>query len=227
MKGLRDFADPMCESLQGFASRASNVATVAINPDQPAVLLLPQGQVLTHGDALHLVDHARSLLQPRNGDERVALLPMCDVMERVLGLYLSLDVGAISNYLESPDTAVENLQEVQPTLLGTDPQVWQLLYGRVSAAAENATHLQRSLYRWAIGSDGGPLQRLLVLNAVRRELGLSRLRRAYIGAGSLPSEIEQWAHALGIEVRQLDARATRGATVDARYRALMAEAYGT
>jgi long-chain acyl-CoA synthetase len=225
MKGLRDFADPMCESLQNFSSRTGNAATVAVGLDHPAVLL-PQGQVLTHGDALHLVEHARSLLQPRKGDERVALLPMSDAVERVLGLYLSLDVGAISNYLESPETVVENLQEVQPTLLGTDPRIWQLLYDRVCDAAENATSLQRSLYRWATASSGGPLARLLVLNAVRREIGLGRLHRAYIGTGSLPAEIMRWTTVLGIELKQIDGQTSSGAAAGARYRAHMQEAYG-
>ncbi len=118
MKGLRDFADPICQSLQDFVAHGGDAAPAVVTQDQPAVLLLPGMRVLTHGDAMHVVEHARSVLQPRSGDERLALLPMCHALER-LGLYLSLDACAISNYLESPDTVVENLQEVQPTLLGT------------------------------------------------------------------------------------------------------------
>lgn len=227
MKGLRDFADPMCQSLQRFVSTDSAPVSRTITEDQPAVLLFPQLRVLTHGDALHMVAHACSLLKPVAGDERLALLPMCHAMERVLGLYLSLEVRAISNYLESPDTVIENLQEVQPTLLGTDPAIWQLLYSRATTAANAATPLQRSLYRWAIGSGGGPLARMCVLNSVRRELGLRRLRRAYIGLAPLSLEIEQWARALGINIQQIDGQASQGMPVDARYRALMEEAYGT
>jgi long-chain acyl-CoA synthetase len=222
MKGLRDFADPMCESLQDFVSRGGD-ATPAVAQDQPAVLLFPGMRVLTHGDALHVVEHARALLQPRAHDERLALLPMCHALER-LGLYLSLDARAISNYLESPDTVVENLQEVQPTLLGTDIAAWQLLYDRATRPADAATPLQRHLYRWAISS-GGMFARLLVLNAVRRELGLSRLRHAYTGATTLPSEIERWTASLGITVQHISGQTIQGAGGDARYSALMEEAY--
>jgi long-chain acyl-CoA synthetase len=227
MKGLREFGDPMCESLQSFLTDGAAGQLPAVSAGHPAILLLPQGQVLTHGDALHLVAHARAQLQPRTGDERLALLPMCHVMEHVLGLYLSLDARAISNYLESPDTVVENLQEVQPTLLGTDAQVWQRLYRRVTAAAEGATRVQRALYRLAIRSGGGSLARLAVLRAVRRELGLARLRLAYIGAERLPPEITQWTAALGIAVQQIDGQSSRDVAGGARYRALMEEAYGT
>ena len=222
MKGLRDFADPMCQSLQDFVAHEGHSAA-AITPDQPAVLLLPGMRVLTHDDAMHVVEHARSVLQPRAGDERLALLPMCHALER-LGLYLSLDTCAISNYLESPDTVVENLQEVQPTLLGTDVATWQLLYDRATRAADAATPLQRNLYRWAIAS-GGALAKFFVLDAVRRELGLGRLRHAYTGAVALPPEIERWAAALGITVQYVNGQTTQGSTGDARYRALMEEAY--
>lgn len=241
MKGLRDFADPMCESLSAFVARGNSAdsewdaGVAAISADQPAVLLLPRSgpsQTLTHGDALHLIANARSMLAVRAGDERLALLPMCHVMERVLGLYLSLSAGVISNYLENPDTAMENLQEVQPTVLATDPRIWQQLHARISNSAAAATHMQRALYRLAVsaGARGGPLgalARLCVLNAVKREIGLSRLRVAYISAAPLAPEIERWAIALGIDIQRINGKATRGVALDARYQALMEEAYGT
>jgi long-chain acyl-CoA synthetase len=176
--------------------------------------------------------NARAMLPLNPGDERLALLPMCQVMERVLGLYLSLDAGVISNYLENPDTVVENLQEVQPTVLATDPQIWQLLYTRTTNAAAGATSLQKLLYRSAISvAAGGGLTalvaRIVVLRAVRRELGLTRLRCAYTGAGQLQPEIDSWATALGINIHHIDGQATRGVALDARYQALMEEAYGT
>jgi long-chain acyl-CoA synthetase len=240
MKGLRDFADPMCESLHSFIARAANDAdwdagVAAIDAGQPAVLLLPRtgaSRTLTHGDVLHLIANARSLLPLRAGDERLALLPMCHMMERVLGLYVSLDARVISNYLENPDTAIENLQEVQPTVLATDPRIWELLHARISNAAAGATPMQRMLYRAAIaaGARGGVaamLMRFCVLRAVLRELGLRRLRLAYIGGTRLAPEIERWVGSLGITLQPIDGQATRGVALDARYQALMREAYGT
>jgi long-chain acyl-CoA synthetase len=237
MKGLRDFADPMCESLQAFTARSAGdgAPAAAIVPDQPAALLLPRNgasRTLTHGDALHLVANARSLLALRAGDERLALLPMCHMMERVLGLYLSLDARVVSNYMENPDTAIENLQEVQPTVLATDARIWRLLYDRITNAAGGATHLQRVLYRWAIaagarGGGGALLARFGVLRAVRREIGLSRLRCAYISGTALSPDIARWASALGIAIQPIDGQARQGAALDERYQALMQEAYGT
>jgi long-chain acyl-CoA synthetase len=109
MKGLRDFSDPLCESFAVFTARGRDTnaepAIAAIAADRPAILLLPhdgatgKGRTLTHGDALHLVASAQALLGVRAGEERLALLPMCHAMERILGLYLALDARVVSNYL--------------------------------------------------------------------------------------------------------------------------------
>ena len=189
--------------------------------------------MLTHGDALHLIANARSLLPLRAGDERLALLPMCHVMERVLGLYLALDARVVSNYLENPDTVIENLQEVQPTVLGHRSRRSGNCCTRAASKRgrrrhANAAHaVSRGDRRGSARRRCGMLARLCVLRAVRRELGLSRLRRAYIGARLLPPDIERWAAALGITIQHIDGQATRGVALDARYRALMQEAYGT
>jgi long-chain acyl-CoA synthetase len=248
MKGLRDFVDPMCESFETFVARGSEYdrthpadwdrGLAAITGEQAAILLIPlgaqggKGRLLTHSDVLHLVANARSLLGAKRGDERLALLPMCHAMERVFGLYVALQARVVSNYLESTDTELENLQELQPTLLGTDLGLWQRLHARVTAAAAGATRMQGALYRTAIAAarHGGlqaKLARWFVLRAVRRELGLARLRLAYLGGEPLTPELEGWVLALGVTVQPMDSQTTRGATVDARYRALIQEAYGT
>lgn len=235
MKGLRDFADPMCASLKAFVDPDLKAAPVAIAAEQPAVLLVRDGnlQTLRHGETMSLIADARSKLPLHPNDERLALLPMSEVVERILGLYLSLEARVISNYLENPDTAVENLQELQPTVLATDARIWQMLCDRIEVAAANATRLQRMLYRWAITAavNRGPsawLARATVLRAVKREIGLGRLRVAYAGGARLSPESERWTAALGINLRYVDGKATQGIALDEqRYQALKEAAYGT
>ncbi len=216
MKGLREFHDPQCFSLDGFVVTDGTPAPVAAPPipDDPALIVFPRGpssgigHTLTHGDVMHMVIGAQAQLGMREGDERLAVLPMSDITERVLGLYVALNAGAISNYLENPETAVENLQQLQPTVFGANAEAWERLHARITAAAEGATGLQRALYRWAIaageaGGVAGWLADLLILRPVRRELGMSRLRLAYIGNADLPNEVSRWARVLGIPVRSV------------------------
>jgi long-chain acyl-CoA synthetase len=235
MKGLRDFADAMCVSLQEFVISDPVGDLPTITSEKPAVLLTRDGnqQTLTHAEAIALINDARGSLPLGPGDERLALLPMSDVMERVLGLYLSLEARIVSNYLENPDTAVKNLQEVQPTVLATDARIWQMLHDRIETAAVAATPLQRMLYRWAIATaarrgTSARLARATVLHAVKREIGLGRLRVAYAGATKLAPETERWAAALGIRMQYIDGKATQGIALgEQRYQALKEPAFGT
>jgi long-chain acyl-CoA synthetase len=246
MKGLRDLDDPMCESLAGFLARgiehdhanpaAWDAALNAVAPDQAAAVLLPVGadgavETLSHRDVMTVVDDAAVRLGQRQGDERVAFLPMSGMMERVLGLYVALSTCTVSNYLESTDTLVENLREVQPSVLGASPVVWERFRTRIVAEVGGASWLQKALFNWAIGAGEARqgagamawIARKLVLGSVRREMGLARLRLACIGAAALPPEVERWYLALGIAMTRLDGNCARGAANGEKLRALIEE----
>jgi len=246
MQGLRELDDPMCESLTDFLARgvahdrthpaAWDAALHAVTPDQSAALLLPMNpdgvvETLSHRDVMTLVQDAAARLGQRHGDERVAFLPMSGMMERVLGLYVALATRTISNYLESPDTLIENLREVQPTVLGASPVVWERFRNRIVAEVGDATWLQKALFNWAIGTGETTqgigtmawIARKLVLGSVRREMGLARLRFACIGAASLSPEIARWYLALGITMTRLDGDCAHGASNGDKLRALIEE----
>ena len=240
MKGLRDFADAKCVGLSRFAESAGAAdwaaAVKAIESDQPAVIQFPRGagagigRTLTHGDLVHMIGaaHARLAIQPK--DERLAVLRLSDITERVWGLYLALETRCISNFPEGPDTVIENLQELQPTILGADAAVWDHLHGLATARAKAATSAQRLVYEWALraGRRGGTTARLadlLVLHAVRREFGLNKLRLAYVGGTSAGSAALDWARSLGIAIQRVDEPLIGPGEVDERYQALMQNAY--
>lgn len=217
MKGLREFHDPGCKSLAeliagGVGQPDWRIATSSVAPDQTAAILpeaVGAGRHVTHGEIMRLIEDAGIELGVQPGDERLAVLPMSDPTERVLGLYLALKHRIISNYLENAETATENLREVKPTVFGANREAWERLYDRITNLADNATSVQKALYRWGIkaGARGGSAAALanwLVLPAVRAELGFGRLRVAYVGDRALPAEIDQWALALGITVRQFN-----------------------
>jgi long-chain acyl-CoA synthetase len=217
VKGLRDFQDPHCISLTDLIASGAGqsdweAATNSVAPDQMAVILVPRSGPLhpmTHADIMRQVDDIGGSLGVHPGDERLAVLPMSDPTERVLGLYLALKYRIVSNYLENPETATENLREVKPTVFGADTEAWERLHDRTNALAAAAASVQKMLYRWAIGTgkSGGPMRTLanfLVLPAVRGQLGFGKLRVAYVGDGAISPEIEQWARGLGITVRYIN-----------------------
>jgi long-chain acyl-CoA synthetase len=238
MKGLRDFADAGCVSLAGFTGTGGaadwQAAIRKIEPDQPAVIQFPRGEsmgrTLTHGDLVHMVSAARASLPVQKNDERLVVLRLSDITERVWGLYLALETGCISNYPEGPDTVIENLQELQPTVLGADAAVWGHLHALATARAKAATATQRLAYDWALraGRAGGSQRRLadlLVLHAIRREFGLNRLRLAYVGGTSVAPASLDWARSLGITIQRVNEPAMDSGQVDERYQALLQNAY--
>ena len=236
MKGLRDFVDATVVSLEAFGNAPGadwDAAVLAITADRPAVIQFPSseasgfGRVLTHGDLSHMIDAAAARLAIHPGDERLAVLRMADITERVWGLYLGLQAGCISNYPERPDTAVENLQELQPTVLGADAGVWDRLHALASLRAKNATRSQRIAYAWALHAGGAKraLAKFLVLPAVRREFGLNRLRVAYVGGAAVPQAANEWAASLGIMIQRLDEPVPGPGQLDERYQSLMHNAY--
>lgn len=214
MKGLREFDDVACISLaqlieDGAGQSDWKATTAAVAPDQTAAILVSSTgtvRAVTHAEILRRIESAGTELDVRAGDERLAVLPMCDPTERVNGLYLALKHRIVSNYLENPETATENLREVKPTVFGADSEAWERLHARTAGLVEAATGLQKSLYRWAIsaGAGGGPsaaVANVLVLRAIRGQLGFGKLRVAYVGDRVVPDEILRWAAALGITVR--------------------------
>ena len=223
MKGLRDFADPMCIGLADF--NAAGATADAANPGQwaagiatiqPADIAIlaatsgtsetPRLVALSHANLLTQITNAACVTGQTASDERLAFLPLSLVAERVFGLYLALHCRSISNLVESAETVPENLQEVRPTVMFATPRIWERLHAAVSVGTSGATWLQRRLYRWAIGLGGhGPLAAIadrLILKPVRTTIGLDRLRLAYAGAAPISADLIRWYHALGVPLRQ-------------------------
>jgi long-chain acyl-CoA synthetase len=237
MKGLREFSDPACMSLDAFVAGCPFAADweasiKSVTADQPAVLLFPRdgtspiGRTLSHREILRMIGTAAQRLSPRPHDERLAVLRMADVTERIWGLYLALATRSISNYLESPETAVENLQELQPTVLGADAEAWAHLHARATGSAKAATRLQRLAYGWALragrlGGGSAALAGTLVLHAVRRELGLNKVRLAYVAGEPIGGATLDWARSLGIAIQRIDEPVASGDQPDARHQPLM------
>lgn len=239
MKGLRDFRDPQCASLESFAGGGAFAwadAARQVKPDQPAVILFPKeggagnGQTLTHRDVLKMLGGARTRLGLQARDERLAVLSMSDPVERIWGLYAALDSGCISNYLESADTAAENLQELQPTVFGADAEAWAHLHATATRAGKAATTVQRVLYDWAVqagrgGGAGAAAANFLVLGAVRRELGLSRIRLAYTAGEPVSPPTLDWARSLGIAIQRIEDATPDGDKPDRRTDPVMQRAH--
>jgi long-chain acyl-CoA synthetase len=182
----------------------------------------PKGAMLSHRNILFQLGYSDFLTAPREGDQQLSFLPLSHVAERTFTVFYPLASGATVNFAESIDTVPDNLREVAPAVFFAVPRIWEKFYSAVALRMREATRPGRLAYRWALGvgmrvaevsMEGRrppPLLRLLrrvadflVLDNVRRSMGLHRVRGAATGAAPIAPELIRWYRALGIDLREV------------------------
>jgi long-chain acyl-CoA synthetase len=182
----------------------------------------PKGAMLSHRNILFQLGYSDFITDLREGDQQLSFLPLCHIAERTFTVFNPLRSGATVNFAESIDTVPENIREVAPALFFAVPRVWEKFYSGVALRMQDATWLGKLAYRWAMGVGmrvaerrvaGQPVPAglralyrvgdFLVLDNLRRSLGLHRARGAATGAAPIAPELIKWYLALGIDMREV------------------------
>lgn len=152
----------------------------------------PKGAMLTHSNmaaALDAANHQFPQFQPPN-DVFLSFLPLSHVFERVT-YNLAITQGAHTRFNDSIFKLMDNLAELEPTVMQCVPRVHESIHDRVADGMAKMQARRRTLTNWALGVGDSvsrqrnadqpvsPLQWLRFLAADR--LVLSKIRARFGG----------------------------------------------
>ncbi|MBK9019552.1 MAG: long-chain fatty acid--CoA ligase [Sulfuritalea sp.] len=227
---LRELGRERLARLGQAAADAEWQARIAARkPEDLAILIYtsgttgkPKGAMLSHANLLSAVKSFNRATAQNEDDERMCFLPLCHVAERSSGAYFSLYTGTRLNFVENPETIPENVREIAPTVFGAVPRVWEKFYSGVSIALKESNAFEQWAYKLAIGiglekvrryekgeAIGQGLEfahwlaRALVLNNVRKLIGIHRSRMLITGAAPISPDLVRWYMALGVPMLEV------------------------
>jgi long-chain acyl-CoA synthetase len=179
----------------------------------------PKGAMISHANILASCTAAEDYWPGSTTGSKMCFLPLCHVAERLAGEYQTIVGGGVMNFVEDPQTIFENLREIQPEILFAVPRVWEKLFSIVTIAVKEATGFEQWAYAKAIATGytmarckekqvaapfltrlGFWLARRLVLDNVRKTIGIDKVRLAATGAAPISPDLIHWYMALGIEM---------------------------
>ena len=225
LDALRDAGRARIERLGAAAADAEWRARLASRrPEDLAILIYtsgttgkPKGAMLSHHNVLYSIRGFNLIIAQDESDEHMCFLPLCHVAERMAGAYFSLYTGAKLNFVENPETIPENVREIQPTVFLAVPRIWEKFYSGVTIGLAEALGIEKLAYKWSIGlglkmvaryEKGQPigaglraahwLARVLVLNNVRKLIGIHKCRFLVTGAAPISPDLVRWYMALGV-----------------------------
>jgi long-chain acyl-CoA synthetase len=201
----------------------------AAEPEELALLVYtsgttgpPKGAMLCHRNVLFQIDNADAFIPLQQGGEQLAFLPLCHIAERTFTVFLPLRSGAVANFAESIETVPDNVREVAPTLFFAVPRIWERFYSGIVIRMKEATWIGRLAYAWAVRLGLAVAERRLegrepsaglalmfkianrlVLENIKRSIGMHRVRYAGTGAAPIAPDLIKWYHALGIDMREV------------------------
>lgn len=204
----------------------------SVGPDDVAYLIYtsgttgpPKGAMLTVRNvefAFELLRSNAGFVEPAPGpeDELVSYLPLCHVYEKGFGHWLNAAAGTTTNFGESLDTLNADMREVQPTIFGAVPRIWEKMHAAILVRMASASRFKKMNYglwmRMAdkLGSqlvaNGGVwtagmrirygLGHLFLFRALKERLGLARCRHGITAAAPIAPEVIRFFMGIGVPI---------------------------
>jgi long-chain acyl-CoA synthetase len=181
------------------------LCTTSGTTSNPKLAMLAAGRVLRHCATYLAFD-------PKGpDDEYVSVLPLPWIMEQVYVLGKGLLCRMKVNFVEEPETMMNDFREIAPTFVLFAPRVWEAIAADVRARVMDASPLKQGLYELGMKVGLSALEKghhstlanVLLFRALRDRLGFTRLRSAATGGAALGPDTFKFFQAMGVPLRTL------------------------
>jgi len=174
----------------------------------------PKGVMLSHGNIISNVNAVHQIFPMTEDDRSVSFLPWAHSFGQTCELHCLLSRGASMGLAEKvPETLVENMGELRPTLLFSVPRIFNKIYGKVQGGMATKPALVQKLFAAGMRLASAKRERSLgllegltlsladaiVFSKVRKLFG-GRMRYAFSGGAAISKEVAQFIDNLGIKV---------------------------
>src|ERR1700723_1385140 len=196
-----DLYDKLVDATKG--EDGAILCTTSGTTANPKLAMLASGRVLRHCATYLAFD-------PKGpDDEYVSVLPLPWIMEQVYVLGKGLLCRMKVNFVEEPETMMNDLREIPPTFVLFAPRVWEAMAADVRARVMDASPLKQGLYQLGMKAGLAGLPRgkhsmiadTLLFRALRDRLGFTRLRSAATGGAALGPDTFKFFQAMGVPLR--------------------------
>jgi long-chain acyl-CoA synthetase len=216
-------ADSTYEALRD-RGRHTAVAVVPAEANTPATFLYtsgttgtPKGVILSHANIALNVSAVHEVFPMAPEDRSLSFLPWAHSFGQTVELHGLFSMGASIAIAESVPRILQNLGEVQPTLLFAVPRIFNLIYDTVHKKVAEEGGRKQKLFRAALAnsklrkdlagrnesSGVADLQHVIfdrvVFSHIRGRFG-GKLKYAFSGGAAISREVAEFIDGLGIPV---------------------------
>lgn len=182
----------------------------------------PKGVMLSHHNLAWTAATARDLVGGQPTDTTLSYLPLSHIAEQMFSIHGPITMGSSIYFAQSIEKVLDNLKEVQPTIVFGVPRIWEKFHAGISARLKGATGVKKALAEWARGvatrvtaekaagrSPGGllaaqyALANKLVFSKLKPAIGLGRARFCVSGAAPIAKEVLEFFASLDIVVLEV------------------------
>ena len=202
------------------------------SPDDTAIIVytsgttgMPKGAMLSHRNLLYSASQVADIYGlDRDNYSVLCYLPLCHVAERGFSTVLQLSTGCVVSFAESVDTVIADLREIAPKGFLGVPRIWEKMREAVLYRVKDTTPFQRRVFETCMRLGRGVAERRLAnggalaglgdrflfaglwfvcFGALRRFLGLNRVRNGFCGGAAISTEVLLFFWTLGAPVYQI------------------------